>query len=83
MFFIGLPGLYFAIWLSRFSLSMVNAMPYYYGMLMTAVSLFCGMLIGFTMYIPFSDFFRKKTDFQSCNRFIGYFRKSVFCAVML
>lgn len=61
MFFIGLPGLYFAIWLSRFSLSMVNAMPYYYGMLMTAVSLFCGMLIGFTMYIPFSDFFRKNS----------------------
>lgn len=59
MFFLGLPGLYLALWLSRFSLSMVNAMPYYYGMLMTAFSLFCGMLLGFTLYPTFKRFIHK------------------------
>lgn len=59
LFFLGLPGLYLALWLSRFSLSMVNAMPYYYGMIMTAFSLFSGILIGVIIRKPFSNFFKK------------------------
>ena len=59
IFFFGLPGVYFALWLSRFSLSMVNALPYYYGMIMSAVSIACGVLISFTLLPSFENFFKK------------------------
>lgn len=59
LFFLGLPGVYLALWLSRFSLSMVNALPYYYGMIMTAVSFFSGMLISFMLYPHFRKFFNR------------------------
>lgn len=70
LFFLGLPGLYLALWLSRFSFSMVNAMPYYYGMLMTALSIFSGMLIGFTCYNPFHEFFRRNYVLLFMSEFI-------------
>lgn len=57
LFYLGIPGLYLALMLSRFSLSMVNCMPYYFGMIMTAISIFCGMLIGYTSYNSFCKFF--------------------------
>ncbi len=59
IFFLGLPSLYLALWLSRFSLSMVNALPYYYGMIITAFSIFCGALISFVLFPSFGDFFKK------------------------
>ena len=59
LFFLGLPGVYLALWLSRFSLSMVNAIPYYYGMIMTAASFFCGMLISYILYPYFRKFFNR------------------------
>ena len=59
LFFLSLPGMYLALWLSRFSLSMVNAMPYYYGMIMTAVSFFSGMLISFMLYPHFRQKFNR------------------------
>ena len=59
LFFLAIPGMYLAVWLSRFTLSMVNSMPYYYGMIMTAVSFFSGMLISFILYPQFRKFFNR------------------------
>lgn len=78
LFFLGLPGMYLALWLSRFSLSMVNGMPYYYGMIMTAVSIFCGMLTGFIMYKPFSNYFRKNCIVLMLAEFIFLFAGHIF-----
>ena len=59
LFFLGIPGLYLALMLSRFSLSMVNAVPYYYGMIIIAMSIFSGILTGYTAYNPFRKFFAR------------------------